>query len=193
MSRDINQMHDVIGFISAWDAGNDLDGTFSQEFSYKKSEKGNINDKGENGGLNAASIPPWHRQFEMSLEVDVKALVKTIVTYYDWITYTSCQGHYYLNLPLNNSERHVGILPRSYKELMEIEEELRKIINKVNEDNICESIELQIYKNQLIDGSKSYQVIDLYFKKNLDSNWREYFCQLNNVYESLVLLMKEKM
>lgn len=67
-----------------------------------------------------AYIPLHHRRFLCSLERGVRDLVLVLTGRHSLITYTSCEGHRYEGLPLAPTERHGGLLPRSWVEAKRI-------------------------------------------------------------------------
>lgn len=165
---------DIKATISAWDTTIDMpgEGMLSQ---LRISEKGNINVGGSLGGATAPIIPVWHQDFVKFVEPGILPLCLFIVREIGWITYTSCEGHFYDENLLIPSLRHVGILPRSDTEYMQIRSSLESAVRQFNRTFSPTIVAPGLILHELKDDTCSVQVIDLVFGKMQNSNWNEYF------------------
>lgn len=174
--RKINRMRNVPGFIRLWDEGKPDDRHW--RYRLRRSSSGNINSTGSIGGLSAPALAHWHPQFEAGLEDGVRALVLALVCGGRWISYTSCAGHHYGDLPLQNAERHVGLLPRSEAERDVLAAALVKIV-KADQSNASDVARAGLVSTWLDDRGRNWPTIELYIAKNPERTWDEYFSEVD--------------
>lgn len=142
---------------------------------------GNINSTGELGNYHGHAVSKWHPLFEKSLESGIKELTLLLVNRFGWITYTSCEGHWYQGVSLHPVERHVGLLPRSTTEAHSIESLLNRVKIRVNRRYWWTMVYLEVLVHTLESDGKIYRVIDLFFRRRFIP-WKFYFGLLSRVY-----------
>jgi hypothetical protein len=142
------------------------------------SAAGNINKAGTAGSSESAMFLPFQAGFRDVVEPGILPLVEYVALELDYVTYTSCAGHYY---PAYGSgdERRLGILPRDAAECEEVLRLLRRSVSLCNELLAGERIAVQIVEGSLIDRGVPLRVLDIYFTKARSISWQRYFAEVD--------------
>ena len=200
-----NEIHDVPMFISAWDeiilqipresqVINDI-GKTALQYDNMISEAGNINIEGSELCSAAIIYTPSHPEFITSIEKGIRDLVLLLVDIHKYITYSSCEGHKYVDKKLFH-KRYISILPRNDQEYLDALTMLMECANIVNSYCSVAEVEVKIVEVKLtsIAECKFYGAIDVVFESNTDVS-EIYFAQLDQVYEVMckaILLVASK-
>jgi len=179
-----NQLKNIAGLIAQWDAKDYARN--AQCYQLRHSPEGNINSTGGSGGLCAPAIPFWHSQFKDSVEKRVWSLVEVLINKGNWISYTSCEGHYYLGKNLPNSELHVGLLPRNNQEYLIMHSFLHKLVIAARCTNKFPAVQPSLMIHTLDNSLAPYPVIDVYLSRSPNVSWDEYFTVLENATSAFV-------
>jgi uncharacterized protein len=170
-------LRNVPAFIAAWDSGGD--GRARWRYRLRRSFVGNINTKGQIGGLSAPALPHWHPQFGPAIEEGVRALVLALIRGGETISYTSCTGHDYRPLPLENVERHVGLLPRNACERDRLVDRLTRVIALARPCLRGVAAYPGLLSTSLQDRDRLWPTVDLYIARQSNGSWSDYFNELD--------------
>ena len=177
-----NRMSNLEGFLDAW-KDEKHPRNIVQVHLYD-TPYGNINNTGELGNYHGHAVSKWHHQFEDAIETGVKQLVLLLVYRFDYITYTSCEGHYYGHKSIHPVERHAGLIPRSLAEQETIVQVFQHLCATVNSQYQFYPIHLQTLIHSIESDGNLYPAVDLFFRKRRMIPWKIYFDKLDNIYES---------
>lgn len=171
--REPNRIASVHGLLRSWD--------FPQEAHAKTfaiSEAGNINFAGVVAGSYAHIFTPGEPEFEAAIEPGVRPLVLAAVCEGGLVTYTSCQGHGYADSELN-SECHIGILPRTRRELHRAWTAFKRVT--LHDGDSLQVSSLAIYPWHLFDehSQREVPVVDLYLHCRTTVDFNGYLEQLS--------------
>lgn len=187
--RVANSMEGIQEFRKLWDRGTSYPApAAAREVSTSPFQ--NINAGGLSGGLYAPTFTPHHERFDAVIEPLVKPLVHYVVRELRLITYTSCQGHSYPGWN-DNSELHVGILPRSASEAFDIGRMLESRLN--GRDNFDgRSVSYDVCYGELLDKNdrSRFPVIDLYLSKSPPDSWDHYMASRENSVASMLQALR---
>jgi hypothetical protein len=164
----MNKLNQISTFIKAWDNG------IVQEIDITKivhtSILGNINLKGDYHSDQSALLTKNDAGFLSVIEEGVRSLVSLIIHTFNWITYSSCQGHASYN-GISYKKRVVQILPRNSLEKNIILKTLNIIRDRTNsylieqsENNINTLILLESLDSE--GESECYECIKILFDNN---------------------------
>jgi uncharacterized protein len=130
MTKRINRyLGRLADFVAKWDGGEvEPEGAAA----ILESASGNLNRLGSTEDHTADTLTPTHPQFKECLEPGIRDLVCRLV--FDWslITYSSCGGHQYLEPHFAVDPRHIGILPRSEREMRLVQDAMKPTTDRVN-------------------------------------------------------------
>jgi hypothetical protein len=140
------------------------------------SAAGNINKAGSAGSSESAMFLPFQAGFREVVEPGILPLVDYVAMELDYVTYTSCAGHYY---PASGSgdERRLGILPRNRAEFEEVLGLVRRAAALCNESLPAEGIAIEVVEGSLSDRGFLLDVLDIYFTKGRSMSWQRYFAE----------------
>jgi hypothetical protein len=105
-----NHVTGLARFLQIWGSGEEAKAPEIEAIS--TSASGNINVDGSSSCFRSVLLTRWHPSFPVVLEGGVRDLVLVCVQKFNWVTYSSCEGHP-PSSRLDLRTRHVGILPRS--------------------------------------------------------------------------------
>src|SRR5262249_18460259 len=94
----INRISNMENFMRSWD--DPAHPKNSRRAHLRQTSYGNINKTGIPGDYGTEILSRWHPQFDAALEPGVKEIVLILVRRFGWITYSSCEGHDYGELPI---------------------------------------------------------------------------------------------
>lgn len=171
-----NQMTNLDAFRQTWDAS----GTSSPEATILRSRFGNINLQGSPVSQASWNIVRSDPRFAEFIEAGVRELVLVLTDDFRWITYSSCEGHFYLDLEITPRRRSVSIAPRSLQEAAYIAGVLQFVKDTVH----SEYVELLVRALPLIDDSRHHLGVELDMMPR--SGWKSYFENLPAVTEEVV-------
>lgn len=129
----------------------------------------------------------WHCQFEDAIEVGIKQLVLLLVNKFDWITYTSCEGHIYGHHSIHPVERHVGLLSRSNAEKQAVIQVFQQLCSIINSHYRVYPIRLETLIHSIESDGNLYPAIDLFFRKRRLVPWKIYFVKVDDIYKSALV------
>lgn len=140
------------------------------------SATGNINKAGSAGSSESAMFLPFQAGFREVVEPGILPLVEYVALELDYVTYTSCAGHYY---PAAGSgdERRLGILPRNVDEFEKVLGLVRRAAALCNQSLPAEGIAMEVVEGGLSDRGFLLDVVDIYFTKGRSMSWQRYFAE----------------
>jgi hypothetical protein len=174
-------------FMRSWEDPLHPDNLAAVELYHTK--YGNINSTGTLGDYRGYALSRWHPRFADSLEQGVMQLVLLLALRFRWVTYSSCQGHYYGGRRLASVERYVGMVPRSDSEQSAIRVVLGTVAAQVNRRHRFSGVHLEVVSQELETDGPSFPVIDLLFRRPWWATWKRYFSVLDSVYEKVVNIL----
>lgn len=187
--RHINRIDGVDVFLDSW--SNPSHPSNSLRITPRSSKSGNIAVTGKAGDYRGYVLSRWHPRFADFLEPGVRDLVLLLVERFGWITYSSCEGHYYGEGSEVPVERAVGIYPRSGRELRKVETRLSSSTAAVNRQLHMSGVLLDVLRNELETEATAHVVVDLVFRRRRFARWGVYFSQVETVYGALIERLKQ--
>lgn len=188
----MNQLNNVKLFIEAWDSGKTQDPSIKKFVN--KSILGNINIRGDYYSDKSILFTKNDNAFYDSIEEHIKKLVYTIVKKFNWITYSSCQGHPSYN-GIAYKKRIIQLLPRNNKEknvildsLEIVKKKSKQLISENNPNNINVLI-LQEYLES-IQEARNYESIKIQFDNN-GMQEDQYFNLINHATEIFIICLEK--
>ena len=166
-----NQMTNLDAFCRTWDSA----GTSASEATILRSEFGNINLQGSPLSQASWNIVRSDPRFSEFLEDGIKELVLVLTDDFKWITYSSCEGHFYPDEDIPPRRRSVSIAPRSLQEAARIAGVLQFVKDTVR----SEHVEFLIRAIPIVDESRHHLGIELDLLPK--SGWANYFDNLHAV------------
>jgi hypothetical protein len=142
------------------------------------SATGNINKAGSAGSSESAMFLPFQAGFRDVVEPGVLPLVEYVALELDYVTYTSCAGHYY-SASRSGDERRLGILPRNPAEYESVLRLVRQAASSCNRALPREGIAMAIVEGGLSDRGTLLSVLDIYFAKARSISWQDYFAEVD--------------
>lgn len=138
------------------------------------SATGNINKAGTTGSSESAMFLPFQEGFREAVEPGILPVVEYFALELDYVTYTSCGGHFYPE-SASGDERRVGILPRDpaeYERALRLADRAVRLSNRALDGG---SIAMEIVEGQVSDRGVLLQVFDIYFARRPGTGWGDYF------------------
>jgi len=185
-----NRALDIQATIDSWDNPREFPGEWLVA-SLGESPYGNLNVGGTIDGATAPTVPEWHPQFETMIEKGIRSICLYFVRIRGWITYTSCEGHWYEGQKSPPSLRHVGLLPRNSEEYTTIKAFLEQTVRRYQTISESQACLLGLICQKLEDPKESRHVIDMIFFPKEDVAWSNYFGELESE-SSVVLSIMQK-
>jgi hypothetical protein len=189
-SHDVNRMVGLDDFLASWE--NPEHPQNNAPVALHTTEYGNINASGEPGDYRGYTLSKWHARFSDSMEHGIRELVLLLVMGRQWITYSSCEGHYYRRRGLASVERRVGLFPRSDAEQRAIVDFLAAIATQVNRRLWLSPVRVNVRVRELQGDQASHSVVDLIFQRSWWATWERYYSRLGSVYNSVVLFVASR-
>lgn len=143
------------------------------------SAAGNINKAGSAGSSESAMFLPFQAGFREVVEPGILPLVEYVALELDYVTYTSCAGHYYPDTR-SGDERRLGVLPRHAAESAEVLRLFRRAVSLCNESLPGDGIAMEVVEGGLSDRGVLLSVIDVYFTKARSISWQRYFAEVDS-------------
>lgn len=176
----MNQMNNISEFIKVWDTEDILSENKSHLINLSK--LGNINLLGDVLSDRSALFTKKDKNFFHSIEPGVLGLVETLVNKFNWITYSSCEGHVSYNGKAYK-KRTIQILPRSSSEkqiILSVLDRAKKFYDSNREFNDNNIININITEEEIfsVDESKNYIGVRIKFENSSGSEIK-YFENLN--------------
>lgn len=128
-------------------------------------------------------LPLGNKNFMHSIEPGIRSLVLLLVNKYQWITYSSCEGHL-----SNRSCREVRLIARNSIELKEIYEVLSSCAKKLGPTSTGIKIVVKQYSIENSD-QKKYPAVSVVFEKQNDCSYENYFLNLDDVTMKYIFLL----
>lgn len=144
----------------------------------RASESGNINIAGTDGSSLSMIFLPWQDGFFDTIEAGVRDLVRLFAFQLDYITYTSCEGHWYRDRGAGD-ERHIGILPRTEAEKFTALNGFASVACEWSRRCAHSPITIAAMHGTVKDGQARLPTLDLYLAKRKDVSWHSYFSVLD--------------
>jgi uncharacterized protein len=180
----INKIDHLGNFVRSW---NDCAHPRNAEWiDLRSTPFGNINRTGIPGNYLSHVLSRWHPKFAASLELGIRELVLLLIKKFDWITYSSCEGHHYAGLEVPPVERRVGILPRSRTEAESINAVLRSVAVEINEDSRPAAACVTVVNEAVESELGILPVIVLCFQKRHSESWQSYFELIDSQYNAVI-------
>lgn len=188
----MNRFKNLRSFLLNWDAPV-ADMVIPAEV--KVSSLGNINIEGSvANGSPSHTLTRNDPRFYEFIEAGVRELVKALITKFNCITYSSCEGHPSVPGISAFEPRHVGIIPRDYDEYLVLHKSLIYLTARVNEYMCAPGSEYGVHIVTRIepiesdDGGPVYG-LDIYFYK-LEDDEGKYFSEVNIATRMLTKLIE---
>lgn len=185
--RRANEMSNVAHFLRKWDDPSDLGNASIDKFYVSTS--GNIASTAVPGACVGHAVSQYQANFEECIEPGIRKLVLIFVQIFGWVTYSSCEGHNY-GMERDSSERYVGLLPRSQSELREIYRTVKRWETLCLDFSPAAKMEGVVHR--LSSNGTSKIVIDVVFLKENNMSWKEYFMQIDFLYEKCVAVLRDE-
>ena len=186
----INFMRDCKGFMERWDNPENPDN--EKQVNLHKTPHGNINKTGVSGDYKADTISRHQHQFIEGIEPGILRLVLVFINQFNWITYSSCQGHQYdSSIDAKPKERHIGLLSRDAEERQTIKETLIEttiVVNSRFPSNY--PVWLQVSDRVLSSDDGDRAVIDLVFRLCSLASWDTYFTEIDAIYNETITFLE---
>ncbi|MBD0741643.1 radical SAM protein [Streptomyces sp. CBMA152] len=181
--RHPNSMHDVAAFLGRWDDP----AAPRPPARLRLSPHGNINTLGLPGIHEADDLDPRHPQWHKGIEPRVRPVVDALTQNWSAITYDSCGGHAYDDLP-NTEPRFlgIGILPRTRIEYARLAARLCHAA-ALTESAMPPSCVLQLRRGELScrTTGQTHPVLDLQLTPAPGSGSAAYFRDLDQAAQRL--------
>jgi uncharacterized protein len=123
------------------------------------------------------------------VEKRVLPLVESLVSR-GFVTYTSCEGHYYNSEDVLPKELHVGLI-------LEPESSKQKFLKvaallQATDLSLASGTKVEIYLGMLLDSltGKEHQVGDIYLEREASVSWAEYFDGLDDAVRKIADLIE---
>lgn len=178
-------MPDLAKFLAAWDDPGRVENVVTANLC--TTPFGNINSTGEVGDYQGHALTRWHPQFDDAIEPKIRALVHLLIERFDWVTYSSCQGHLYEGHPEVPVERSVGLVPRTRAESQEISGIMRTVIHRVTRRFWEAPILLELLVHTLESEDTVRPALDFCFRRHPSATWEQYFEYLDERVNPAVL------
>lgn len=182
----VNRVDGLINFLHRWNHKGELG---CRELQFTVTGGGNINLQGTSECNESFLLTRWHPSFADSLEAGVRELVMRLVTKWDCVTYSSCEGHRSI-APVPARVRHVRMVSRSRVEHLRLGSLLSQLVDATNADLWDPAVRLAC-KPSVILAEEGLEApgLDLIFEpqsddeslywKFLDASYQRCLLQLN--------------
>ncbi len=187
----LNIMHDPRKFLEKWHDPHCAGNHTAKELV--KTSFGNIIKPGTVNGSVGHALSRHHAKFADAIEPGVLPLVMAIIEHLSWVTYTSCEGHYYGAHRPKGTERHVGILPCGNEERDKIRRSLQEIADEANRQLLQDSVLcLRVCPRILYSHRRRrFSVVDFVFVRRPFVSWESYLAKVDVIQqETIRRLMK---
>lgn len=184
----VNRVDGLINFLYRWDHKEEL--TY-KELRFAVAAGGNINLQVTSECNESFLLTRWHPSFAASLEAGVRELVMRLVTEWDCVTYSSCEGHRSIaQVPAR--VRHVRMVSRSRAEHLRLRSSLSRLVDSTNADlgNPCVRLTL---KPSVILAEEGLEApgLDLIFEPQ-SGDERLYWRFLDASYQKCILQLSKE-
>ncbi len=176
-SRETNVAEGVGLFLKRWLGQNPALETAS--VPPRRAQTGNINLAGTSGSSTSALLAPLDADFERFIEPVVLPLVRSVISA-GWISYTSCEGHFYADGTAD--ELHVGLIPCSVTEKAKTETVWQELSDEWDEAKPGNPVQFALMRSIVsCDGRVDLSTVDLYLCRRAPAPWENYFLALAEV------------
>lgn len=172
-----NRLPHLGRFLRGWDQPNALINFSPVELC--KTSFGSINRGGETGKTGGDTLTRWHPEFFNSIEDGIRPLIELVIEHFDWITYSSCEGHLYEGFEVPPVPRHLGLVPRSERELETMRTSLEAGITEVHQTLPRNPVTLELMIHTLEGDEMVRTAVDLFFRRGFQATWPTYFERLD--------------
>jgi hypothetical protein len=173
--RQVNVIEGVGEFLRRWVGSTEA--LLQPPAEQMRAESGNINIAGTNWASQSLLLARSDPGFKSMIEAEVLPLVEAVINR-GWISYTSCEGHSYLDGSFD--ERHVGLIPRNQKEREAISISWEQIGHKWQGSHRAHPCEFAIMTHVIsCEGGVQIEAIDLYIARRNRASQRDYFAGLS--------------
>ncbi|GAA1029418.1 hypothetical protein GCM10009557_17820 [Virgisporangium ochraceum] len=170
-----NDMDDVMEFVARWRSPHS--GRPSGYYRLARSRFGNVNATGEPAAYSAPDLTPHDAQWLQCIEEGVRPLVRAAVGR-GWVTYNSCAGHVYAELPLRPACREIGVLPVDDDVADDVRETLVRLARTVEDgQRLPAAVDLQVWRNGLrcLASGRTFDVYDVVLAPAAGRSVDDYF------------------
>ncbi|MFD8883072.1 hypothetical protein ACFV0H_11150 [Streptomyces erythrochromogenes] len=184
-----NDMHHVVAFLARWDDP----AAPRPPARLQVSAHGNINTAGLPGIHEADDLDPQHPQWYEGIEPGVRPVVDALTAGWNTVTYDSCQGHTYADLPGAEPRfLSVGILPRDRDEYARTAACLCRATSRA-ESSLPGACSLVLGRNELTcrTTGRVYPTLDLHLVPSAGTTPAEYFENLADAVHVLTEALAE--
>jgi len=184
----VNRVNGLIDFLRRWDDKGELK---YKELRFSVADGGNINLQGNSECNESFLLTRWHRSFADSLEAGVRELVMRLVTDWDCVSYSSCEGHW-SSAQVSARVRHVRLVSRSKAEHMRLGSMLKRLVDATNADIGDPGVRLA-WKPSVIVAEEGLEApgLDLIFEPQSDDE-RVYWKYLDTCYQRCLLQLSKE-
>ncbi|MER9427311.1 hypothetical protein [Mesorhizobium sp. M0408] len=184
----VNRVNGLIDFLRRWDDKGELK---YKELRFSVADGGNINLQGNSGCNESFLLTRWHPSFANSLEAGVRELVVRLVTAWDCVTYSSCEGHR-SSAQVPARVRHVRLVSRSKAEHVRLGSMLKRLVDATNADIGDPGVRLA-WKASVIVAEEGLEApgLDLIFEPQSDDE-RVYWKYLDTSYQRCLLQLSKE-
>jgi hypothetical protein len=184
----VNRVDGLINFLHRWEHREELR---YKELRFAVADGGNINQEGTSECSESSLLTRWHPSFAASLEAGVRGLVMRLVTQWDCVTYSSCEGHRSIaQVPAR--VRHVRMVSRSRAEHLRLGSSLSRLVDATNADLGDPGVRL-VWKPSVILAEEGLEApgLDLIFEPQ-SGDERLYWRFLDASYQRCLLQLRKE-
>ena len=182
-SRGGNYIHGLLAFVERWHTR--AEQTLPPSGALITGEAGNINIDGRPESHESLVMTRWHAEFAESLEPGVRELVLKLVSAWNCITYSSCEGH--PTTPASGRRhRHVCILPRSATEYAALLAALTSLARTANADAGSSGARAKVLQCIVTGDGLEAPSLDLVFSSREGDDDDAYFADLEALYDAVL-------
>jgi hypothetical protein len=184
----VNRVDGLIDFLRRWDHKGELN---CQELRFAVADGGNINLQATPECSESLLLTRWHPSFAASIEAGVRELVMRLVTEWDCVTYSSCEGHR-SSAHIPARVRHVRMVSRSKAEHLRLGTLLNRLVDMTNAD-VGDQDVLLAWKHSIILADQGLEApgLDLIFEPQ-SSKESLYWRSLDASYQKCLLHLRKE-
>lgn len=181
--ENVNRVDGLVEFLRRWERRDELN---CKKLEFAVANGGNINLQATSESSESLLFTRWHPSFAASVEAGVRELVIRLVTDWDCVTYSSCEGHR-STVSVPARVRHVRMIPRSRAEHLRLTTMLNRLVAMTNAD-IDDPAVLLTWKHAtvLADDGLEAPGFDLIFEPQSDDE-QLYWKFLDTTYQKCLL------
>lgn len=185
--ENVNHVDGLVDFLRRWEHRDELK---CKELQFAVADGGNINLRGTSECSESLLLTRWHPSFTACVEAGVRELVIRLVTDWDCVTYSSCEGHR-SSVYVPARVRHVRMVSRSRAEHLRLGTMLKRLVDMTNAEVDGPGV-LLVLKHSAILADKGLEApgLDLIFEPQ-SGDERLYWELLDASYQRCLLHIGE--